>query len=224
MDSRMRMDGRRNRSSMGDYEITFNGTSRGVTRNGQGRGRDMRMDYGYDMARKSRSSMPSRDRVYEMDERRNRSRDRMHEDMEERRKMRERDDYDYDEMYDNGYDRNYDDYDSHYEMEYNQSMFLDRKAIKRWMSELENADGTMGAKFNKEQVSQKVEQMGLKSRNVEPDEWYAAVNMFYSDYCKTLGGDIQLYLKMAKDFFDDADAGLQGGEKLAAYYYCIVDA
>lgn len=233
----MRDERRYRRNSRGQFASRGGRRDRGYEmdeRRGMRRDREHEMrrggDYNADMARGRGGMQGGRDRNYGMDERYDRRtpRDRGDYEMDERRAMRYREEFEYDEgydnPYDNGYDRRYDDYDSHYDMEYNQPMFLDRKTIKRWMADLENADGSMGAKFNKEQVSQKAEQLGIKAKNVEPEEWYAAVNMFYSDYCKTLGGDLQLYLKMAKDFFDDPDAGLQGGEKLAAYYYSIVEA
>ena len=56
-----------------------------------------------------------------------------------------------------------------------------------------------------------------------------AANMLYSDYAEVLKPFIPrekeavIYVNMARAFLDDPDAAVQGGEKLAAYYYAIVD-
>ena len=54
-------------------------------------------------------------------------------------------------------------------------------------------------------------------------EWYAAMNMMYSDYsevAKEFSVDRpDLYAKMAKAFLMDKDAG-GAEEKTAAYYHC----
>lgn len=122
-----------------------------------------------------------------------------------------------------GGDRHYDDYESYYEMEYNDVMQLDRRTIRDWEEHLENADGSRGPKFTKEQIIATAEQHGYKMRNYTEDELCMTVNMFYSDYCKVIGNDINLYIKLAHAFLEDPDAALKGGEKLAAYYYCIVE-
>ncbi len=192
------------------------------------RGYDDRDERERDYARDER-----RDRGYGMDERRDRGYDEEYRD--ERRDRNygrdERRDREYrDERRDRNYgrderrDRGYDDYDSEYEMEYNDMRMLDRHTIEKWMEKLENADGSRGAKFSKEQIRRVTEQHGVKFQKFSEDEFRAAVNMMYSDYCRILGSDVGIYVKMAREFLEDPDAGVKGGEKLAAYYHCIVEA
>ncbi|MBR2070384.1 MAG: hypothetical protein IJ981_03055 [Clostridia bacterium] len=150
--------------------------------------------------------------------------------------MYDRNDRNYDRAYDRGYDREYDrydqgyerrhfdDYDSAMDMEYNDIRTLNGRKIQEWERKMYNADGTRGAKFDKDQVKRVMEQNGIKGKDFNEEEFCACVNMLYSDYCKILGGDINLYAKMAKAFLMDEDAGVKGGEKLAAYYHCIVEA
>lgn len=145
---------------------------------------------------------------------------RRHERMDERMDRRDRDERmdRMDERQDYGYDRRYDDYDSHSDMEYN-DMFLSKKEIKEWMRSLENADGSQGAKFGREQVLNVAKDHGIKFHKYTEDEFVMTVNMMYADYCEAIGQpDITVYAKMAKAFLDDPDSKYDGGEKLAIYY------
>ena len=58
----------------------------------------------------------------------------------------------------------------------------------------------------------------------DPAEFWAALNMIYSDYVKVakkfnVGSNIDFYVDMAKAFLDDKDAG---PDKLAKYYQYVV--
>lgn len=187
------------------------------------RGEFMRRDRGYD-DRDEYGMDERRDRGYEDDRYRDERRDRNY-GRDERRDREYRD-----ERRDRNYgrderrDRGYDDYDSEYDMEYNDMRMLDHHTIEKWMENLENADGSRGGKFSKEQIRRVTEQHGVKFQKYTGDEFRAAVNMMYPDYCKVLGSDVGIYVKMAREFMDDPDAGVKGGEKLAAYYHCIVEA
>lgn len=45
----------------------------------------------------------------------------------------------------------------------------------------------------------------------------------YTDYKNTLGkGNVDIYIRLAKDFLCDEDASVKYGEKLAVYYEDIV--
>jgi len=116
----------------------------------------------------------------------------------------------------------------HYEFEYNQydgmGMELTRKEMKKWEKAMENSDGSRGFKFKEEQILPITQQHGIKfGKDFSEEEFVLAVNMLYSDYCKVLGGDLQLYIKMAKAFLCDDDFDGTGSEKLALYYRYIVD-
>lgn len=98
---------------------------------------------------------------------------------------------------------------------------LDPKTTEKWMRGLQNEDGTIGPHWTKEQTTQV-----MKQKNVEcdPDDFYVAMNVMYSDYYtaakKANANNVDFYVNMAKAFLDDKDAGVE--DKLSAYYYNIV--
>ena len=100
---------------------------------------------------------------------------------------------------------------------------LNKKDIKKWEKHLENADGTMGKKYSKDQIMPAAQQLGIKFNEYSEDDFAMAVNMLYSDYCKAIGGDMMLYIKLAKAFLEDDDFDGTGSEKLALYYRCIAE-
>lgn len=99
---------------------------------------------------------------------------------------------------------------------------LTREKAEAWAKKLQNEDGTTGAHWNYDQTKQVITQKGLEC---DPVEFYAAMNMIYSDYSKVakrLGiNNIDFYVEMAKAFLDDKDAP---HDKLARYYQYIVEA
>ena len=77
--------------------------------------------------------------------------------------------------------------------------------------------------FSKDNMERKAKEMAIKFDDYTFSELYTAALMLYNDYSKTLGTvNMDLYVRMAKDFFEDDDAELQGSEKLATYYDEIV--
>lgn len=128
-----------------------------------------------------------------------------------------RPDYRYDSMADERHgqrDYGYGDY---------HSSKLTKKDIKKWEKELENADGTMGKKYSKDQIMPIAQQLGIKFSDYTEDELVMAANMLYSDYCKVFGGDMTHYVKAGKAFLEDDDFDGTGSEKLSLYYRCIVE-
>lgn len=115
------------------------------------------------------------------------------------------------------------DYSNRYDLEYNEmdNMKLSNRDLKSWKKKLENADGTRGEKFNMEQILPIAEQMNIRFNDFTEEELAMVVNLLYSDYCKVLGADLSLYIKMAKAFFEDKDFDGTGSEKLALYYHSI---
>ena len=99
---------------------------------------------------------------------------------------------------------------------------LSTKDIKKWEKDLENADGTKGKKYDMEQIKQIASQMHIKFEEYSPELFTAIVNMLYSDYCKVIGGDLTVYVKMAKAFLEDDDFEGTPEEKAFLYYKCIV--
>ena len=90
-----------------------------------------------------------------------------------------------------------------------------------WMSALRNEDGSKGPHWTFEQAKQVLAQ---KAYNIDPIEFYVAMNMMYSDYLKPAKefnvNNIDFYACMAKAFLNDKDAD---DDKLMSYYYAIVE-
>lgn len=80
---------------------------------------------------------------------------------------------------------------------------------------MENKDGTRGQHWTMEQTSQFAD-------GFNKYDFYAALNMIYSDYYNPKF-DTNTYVELAKDWLCDEDAELQYGEKLSAYYESIVE-
>lgn len=116
------------------------------------------------------------------------------------------------------FDYNTEDYGYDYGMEK-----LTSKDIKKWEKHLENADGTTGKHFDIDQVRQVAQQLGVRFDEFSPELLTAIVNMMYSDYCKVLGGDLMIYVKLAKAFLEDDDFDGTPEEKAYLYYKCIVE-
>lgn len=96
-----------------------------------------------------------------------------------------------------------------------------REDADEWTEKMKNADGSKGAHWTFEQTEQVRKQHGY---DCDPNEFYAALNMIYSDYYK-IGKEFNLnsvdfYAAMAHAFLDDEDAT---ENKLAKYYECIVE-
>ena len=130
-------------------------------------------------------------------------------------------DYNYDMRYDyrgRGRDYGYD-----YAGDYGEN--LTKEELEHWkkklMKELEEKDKQF---FSKENISNKAKQMGIEMKGYNEEELEVATLMVYTDYCKTLGtSNMDLYIRLAKDWLEDKDVAVKGGEKLAVYFDCIVE-
>lgn len=93
---------------------------------------------------------------------------------------------------------------------------FDRKTAQEWVQKMKNADGSTGEHWTFEQTSQVMKQRGI---DCDPAEFYATMNMLWSDYgsvAKKYGTDnVEFWAEMAKSFLLDKDAE---GNKLALYY------
>lgn len=91
---------------------------------------------------------------------------------------------------------------------------------EEWASKMQNEDGTTGPHWSMDQVKTVMQQRGI---DCDLPEFYAALNMIYSDYvnvAKKLGiSNIDFYVGMAQAFLDDKDAGK---DKLLRYYRNVV--
>ena len=97
---------------------------------------------------------------------------------------------------------------------------MDRQTAEDWTRRMKNEDGTTGAHWTMEQAEQVMRQHGIQC---EPAEFYAALNMLYSDFCEVFKkhgvNKIDFYADMAKAWLDDKDAV---SDKLSAYYEYVV--
>lgn len=97
---------------------------------------------------------------------------------------------------------------------------LTKEKAMEWAKGMKNEDGTTGPHWSMEQTKQVQASKGI---DCDPTEFFAAMNMMYSDYCKAakkLGvNEADFYASMAEAFLNDKDA--QPG-KLERYYSCIV--
>ena len=112
-----------------------------------------------------------------------------------------------------------------YGYDYGDMEYLEEEDIKEWeeklKDELEEKDKQF---FSKENIKHKAEQMGIKFDKYSIEEFMVTALMVYTDYCKTLGtANMDIYLRLAKDWLEDKDAGVKYGEKLASYYDSVVD-
>ena len=95
------------------------------------------------------------------------------------------------------------------------------ETAKEWTKHMQNEDGTSGPHWSVEQAKQIMAQRNL---SLNPAEFYAALNMIYSDFSPVakkhgLGGSMDFYVDMAKAFLSDKDAA---PNKLSNYYNHIV--
>ena len=100
--------------------------------------------------------------------------------------------------------------------------------IAHWEKNLKNADGTRGKHFDMHQVEDSANKLGIRFDEYSEKELCMVMNMLYSDLGEACRGSISpekeayYYAKMAQAWLEDDD-GPAPSEKLALYYYCIVD-
>lgn len=97
--------------------------------------------------------------------------------------------------------------------------------LRAWVSRMENADGTVGAHWTEAQTNSIAQAIDVAFGEVSAAEFWAAMNMMYSDYAPAglkYGVDRpEFYADLAKEFLFDKD-GPSPAEKLAAYYHSVV--
>lgn len=93
-----------------------------------------------------------------------------------------------------------------------------KKDLHEWIHRMK-ANDRFG--WSKEQVMQSAKQMGVKFDNYDEDEFYAIYLAMVTDY-KSLGNEPRIYLTLSKEWLEDQDVALKGGEKVCAYLYDIV--
>ena len=135
-------------------------------------------------------------------------------------------DYNYGNNYARGRDYGYMPYPP-YMMDYASQggEYLSDRDLQMWADKLMKKVEDKDKQFlSRENIRKRADEMGIKFDKYSFEEFYVVVLMKYTDHCKTLGtANMDIYLKLAKDFFEDPDTALRYGEKLAAYYYDIVE-
>ncbi len=90
---------------------------------------------------------------------------------------------------------------------------------KEWVEHMKNNDGTTGEHWTLEETNQVARQIGLSlGGSISECEWWAIMNMIYSDYYGCVPNDVNIYAKMSRAFIEDIDAN-EG--KIYNYYKCI---
>lgn len=120
--------------------------------------------------------------------------------------------------------RNYD-YGYDYAGDYGER--LTEAELEEWKKKLlKEVDEKDKQFFTKERISQKAKQMNVEMKDFSEDELVVATAMVYTDYCKTakkyIGSNMDFYIEIARDWLNDKDSELKGGEKLAVYHDCII--
>lgn len=131
---------------------------------------------------------------------------------------------------DYGYDMNYDmrgryDYGYDYAGDYGEK--LTKEELEEWKKKLlKEVDEKEKQFFTKEHIGQKARQMGVEMKDYNEEELVVATAMVYTDYCKTvkkyIGNNMDFFIEIARDWLEDKDSELKGGEKLAVYHDCII--
>lgn len=101
---------------------------------------------------------------------------------------------------------------------------LSEKELDHWCEKLKkNLDEQEKQMFSKEMVSQKSKAMGMQMHGFGEKELYVATLMAYTDYKRTIGKNPDTAIRLAYDWLTDDDVAVKGAEKLATYYFCIVE-
>lgn len=98
---------------------------------------------------------------------------------------------------------------------------LTKECATYWVSEMHNEDGTKGQHWTIEQTTQVAKQYGVNFDKYNADEWYAVMNMIYSDFYGAIPNDVSVYVKMSQKWLNDKDVP-EG--KLFYYYHDVVKA
>lgn len=98
---------------------------------------------------------------------------------------------------------------------------LTRRTAEEWVDSMRNADGSDGEHWSYEQTEAVREKRGY---DCEGADFYAAMNMMYSDYyrvARKYGVDVpDFYAELAEAFLSDRDA-VKG--KIGRYYEYVVE-
>ena len=116
------------------------------------------------------------------------------------------------------YDLKHDQHAEYKELEYKLHVMaygehLTEEIAHKWVQHMENKDGTHGEHWSKEQTDKFA---GAHNKC----DWYAVMNMVYSDYYQP-AFTTETYVALAKDWIEDSD--VPEGKTLKYYYRVVKD-
>lgn len=91
---------------------------------------------------------------------------------------------------------------------------------KKMMSELDEREKQM---LSKESILQRAKNMGIEFKGFNEMEYYVNVVKNYTDHKKSIGENLDMAMKLARDDFFDEDGEYKGSEWLAVYYDTFVE-
>ena len=133
------------------------------------------------------------------------------------------------ELYGNVNMRDYADYNRQYDydsmMDYGGDETLSDRELMDWSKKLlKEVPEQYKNYFSLENMEKKAKEMGIEFKDFSFSEFYTTVLMMVTDYSKTLGmSNIDIYMRLAKDWLCDEDSSLQYGKKLSAYYDSVIE-
>lgn len=121
------------------------------------------------------------------------------------------------------HDMRYDEMPRHYSRDFGGG-FLSNNELREWQNALcKHMDQQECEVLGYEKIIAQAEQMAIKFDKYTKEEFYTAVLMMFTDFYKTIGANIPMYISLAKDFLEDDDAKVRYGEKLACYHDTIAN-
>lgn len=102
---------------------------------------------------------------------------------------------------------------------------IDPEMLEMWSMDLyDNLDDNMRNQFKFENVIKRAEEMGITFDRYSIYEFYPMVIVHYNLYHKTLNNNnVELYVKMSKDWFCDKNSKVKYSKKLHEYFDIFVD-
>lgn len=120
-------------------------------------------------------------------------------------------------QYDMNYDMRRNDYN--YSADYAKEEEKYEKELHKFIKKLESKEKRINV--SKDHILKQAKNMGVKFEKYDENEFYAVYLMMITDYPK-ISNDYNMYISMAKDWLEDDDVKMKGGDKLCAYLYTIV--
>lgn len=96
---------------------------------------------------------------------------------------------------------------------------LSKEMAENWTHNMKNKDGSEGAHWTIAETNDIAKKYGIEFKDFSEQEWFAVLNMIYSDYYGIISNDISTYVELAKGWFYDKDSDTG---KTYRYYMNVV--